>query len=216
MKRWLLILLCGILLFSYTGCNKNREIAVVYTDIPTEYSMGNISVTYPRLAGQVDGTKIPMVNHLIKTDILERVFDDSLYQLNEVTATIQYTITLQNSSLISLVYTGTLQANPQSEVNRVIYTVTFDLENGQEIPFSQAVNNPDALESQIAQAAITAADGVDAAELEAYRPALKKSDLLLQYDQNSQYTFSMTEEGLFLSFPVPHSLGDYATITIDN
>ncbi len=213
MKRWFLLLLCSVLLLSGAGC-RSREAAIVYTDISTEYAMGNISVTYPRLAGQLEGSKIPAVNYLIKTNILERVFDDSLYALHQVVADIDYTITLQNQSVISLLYTGTLKASPEEEPRNMVYTATFDLINGKEIPFSQIAANLEELTAQMAAAPLVANATPDEQKLESYRPQMDRDALIEQYEQNTQYTFHLTDGGLCLSFPVPHDLGDYALITV--
>ena len=185
-----------------------------------EYKEENIHIRYPQLQGLADASKQAELNKQIKTDVWEHTVQVSLrsYPKEEIHYDMDYQVTWQTDTMLSVVYTGSAQVKGGAFPTNEIYGATFDLKSGKKLALSDfRPVNADLVQEIKQSADITTYEGKAQEGLAALVEGISSEDMICGLNEGEPgYTFHVTAEMLVISVPVAHAAGDYARITLTN
>ncbi|MDO4278402.1 MAG: hypothetical protein Q4C69_06200 [Lachnoclostridium edouardi] len=182
------------------------------------YKENNVSIEYPVLSGSGDMTA---VNDLLKNNALSVI---KAYGADEAKDTLNIKCKVMSISnrRLTAVYTGDLSSSGAAHPVSIYYTNTVDLDKAEDVGLSTYAD-PYTMAGYVMSEDCKFA-GVDS-ELEAalkeyknsqsidyFHTLFKEADFPLKGDTFPE-AFSYEKQGeIYISFSVPHALGDYAVV----
>ena len=198
---------------SSTAHVSDRSMDTTYTIQSAEISQGKIKILYPQLSGMTDTEKQTAINAIIKKDIYDKtVGADLAYSpLDQINYDVKYQVTLENTRILSVFYTGYSEIESAPHPNAVAIGTTVDLK------LSKIVGLPDLVTVDTAFAEKVLADP-DMTYLGLTKRDATLNDALNQSVElggpssiiDTTSAFYLTPDSLVISISIPHAIGDYA------
>jgi hypothetical protein len=100
------------------------------------YKFKNVTIYYPQITGLSGSNNLNTINTLIKNDAFSCI-SGSID--NNLSLQINYNVTLSNSNLLSVKYTGQYYVNGTNHPTHLFYTTNIDIKNGTKLKLSDLV-----------------------------------------------------------------------------
>ncbi len=193
----------------------------VYQINSSSYSENATKIFYPQLSDMRDTAKQEKINDLIKKEILKTL--DLYDNKNNLSMDIHYNIMLDNSKILSILYSGIVHPNKTAYPLNVLYTTNIDLSTAEKIRLSDFIEINDELSKKLKEAKYVAWDSeLNSAEelirkdISNYKltEVLKNSDDLSEKNSGNVFSY-FTNNALGISLGVTHAIGDHAEFEID-
>lgn len=212
MKKIIIFALC---LFTI-GCSNNVNF-VLEDNVSYDYTSESYTPTskmyvkYPRFT---DG-KFDLINKIIENDIISFVQDyyDNIYE--GLTLNINYEISYQGKDMISIVYTGTGNVETAAHPTNIFKTININISQNKKVYLSNLYNIDDDFIELFKEEFKKQVNLEKSIILDSYNDNDLK-ELLKNADLKSNIMSYLKDKNVGLSFEVPHAIGDYITITINN
>lgn len=217
-KRTSVLTLCAAILIGMgfnsriladTGIASER-----YEVISQTYADKGIQISYPQVTGMTDVKKQEKINAQLKGDALRPLgyFPD----LSSVGMDINYEIKLQNSHILSIVFSGTTDTCGGSHPVGQFYTTNINVTTGKKLRLRDLVSIDDNFMKNIKQGNLIANSPqvtwgkLSSADAELKR-AFNEADGIGHFDVNSYYT----ESSVGINICVEHAYGDNAQLEVN-
>jgi hypothetical protein len=190
-----------------------------YEMTKANYTENDIKINYPQISKSSDQQKQEIINALVKNESL-KVLNYYLPEVQGLTLEINYEITSQSTSLLSIQYTGVGYMNGAATPNNHYYTTNIDFETGNILRLKDMINIDENFIENLKKNAISIKpehngllNSIPTSEL---RNMLTNADSLNNIGtENQADTFSyFTSDSLGISIPVSHAEGDHAEFEI--
>lgn len=236
MKKWVMIVICAVLLI---GCNmeENGVEENVGLEIKTEiYEQGDIVIQYPQIDGMEDEEREKEINELIQNHALEMgyfepekfITEDGTLVEDQLEKQMEYEITFLSGHMISILYQGEvtryLVRNGVRDGWRFGYCMdglTIDLDEVKELELSDFVEIDENFVKKIKESTdiLIAGGKVDFSQ--------DRKESLIEYDSDELlieaftekwegYDFCVAPDELIISVGIGSAAGDYALVKIPN
>jgi len=119
--------------------NSNNKVPIQvnhYEITPAVYTDKNVKINYPQINNLSDINKQNTINQLIKDGALSYIKNGVYDALN---LELKYTITLTNSELLSIQYSGLASNKNAAHPNDIFYTTNIDINNGKILRLSDLI-----------------------------------------------------------------------------
>lgn len=194
----------------------------LYDVVAQKFLKGDdIVISYPTISGLSDSSKQQKINNLLKTEAFTEFTDYSQDQginIEDLTLTIEYEISLQNNNLLSVCYKGYVYLKGAAYPRSLFTTINIDINEGKRIKLGDLVNIDDDLVQKVKEGLYSYIDK-DPDWAVVYRQELN-NDLLdelvnADYELGADCNSYITNEYLVLSFLTQHVAGDHFEIEYD-
>jgi hypothetical protein len=221
MKRSLIFTIAIVIIsISLIACNSSN----IYDVKENNYEETNdkifCNIEYPSISGLNDQENQKKINTILKNEALKilNYYTDS-FGFTELT--IGYQITLSNKSILSIQFSGTGNVDNAAHPNNLFYTVNIDIQEGTKLRLNDIVEIDSDFVDKLYNGDFKALWPEQGEYISYYSKNemlkyLKDADSLDNIgSENQSDVFSyFTSDGLGISIPVSHSIGDHAEFEI--
>lgn len=193
------------------------------------YKSKNITINYPQIINLGDDTKQTKINNLIKNEALSYVANNID---NNSSLEVSYNVTLKNSDLLSIEYSGVASLSTSMHPSNIFYTTNIDIKDRAKLRLKDFVKIDGALieafkkgkyvdwqskgdskiSKELQDAAYNYVSNIDTNELIKDFNEADSADI----NKNPSSTFSyLSKDSIFISINVPHAIGDHAEYEIN-
>lgn len=178
----------------------------------TEYNYNengkSISIKYPQITNSTDTNYSDKINSILKNSALNII--DTYKNIDKYTLTINYNITLENSNILSIQYTGLFTSLESYIPENIFYTTNIDILSKQELTTNDILNIDDNLLNTLKTKGVIINSTGD---LNAAQESELKS---LQFDDfiHNIKGIYFTPSNLVFSIEVLHAIGDHMEIQV--
>lgn len=178
----------------------------------TEYNYNesgkSISIKYPQIVNSTDNNYSDKINSILKNSALNII--DKYKNIDKYTLTINCNITLENSNILSIQYTGLFTSVESYIPQNIFYTTNIDILSKKELTTNDILNiDNNLLNTLKTKGVIINSTG----DLKAAQEDELKS---LQFDNfiNSIEGIYLTSSDIVFSIEVLHAIGDHMEIQV--
>jgi len=181
-----------------------------YDGIETAYfNKGDVNIAYPQIS-------VEKIDRLIEKEASDIFFTYYAGEKENLTLRISYTVTLKTDEIFSICFYGYGDRKGAAHPNWNFYTLNINLKTGQKIFLSDVCNDIEELKRKIENKNFVFRMYDDKQTEE-----ILKINELVDFDKlvgcdvqgSGEYSY-FTEEGLGISFCIPHAIGDHAELEI--
>ncbi len=181
------------------------------------------SINYPQLAGLLDTDRQEQVNKIIKDEAIKvlKYYEDPF---GSVEINIDYNITLETPSLLSIQYSGIGSVSNAAHPNKLFYTTNIDVEKGEKIRLADIINIDSIFIQKFLDGKFVAmwneqGELIDLTTLSSARlqDGFTEADSLdnIGTEKQSDVYSYLTENSLGISISVPYAVGGHAEYEIN-
>ncbi|MTI47347.1 MAG: DUF4163 domain-containing protein [Firmicutes bacterium] len=231
-KKIVFLILTMILAMNISACDSNtsntdgnevENYSITESNSSSNEGEISYSINYPQITGLSDTEKQDKVNNIIKEEAL-KVLKYYENPFAPVEVDIDYNITLQEPSVLSIQYSGLGIVSGVAHPNKLFYTTNIDIERGTRIRLKDIINiNSDFIQKFIGGdfTAVNDEQGqnIDLSTLsvEDLQREFTEADSLDNIgteNQSDVYSY-LTEDSLGISISVPYAVGGHAEYEIN-
>ncbi|KNY25024.1 protein of unknown function DUF4163 [Pseudobacteroides cellulosolvens ATCC 35603 = DSM 2933] len=186
----------------------------------------NVKIKYPQIVNLGDAVKQKNINQIIKDDAIA-LYEETLNELEDSSsyeADVSYEIKLKNDNILSIAYSSYNNIVPSAHPYFLFHTTNIDLTNGKKMTLADIV--PKMNEDFVKALRNAKYVGMFSSDPQAVKYAISYSfgeisdsellKLLSNKAANMEIYGYLTKDGVGISVPVGHPLGDHAEFEISN
>ena len=200
---------------SKTASEEMQETEESIQFIGTDYTKGDIKVTYPQLVDG-DAATSETINRVIAEDATY-LFEDGSYE--GYSGEITYDISFLNKDIVSITYKGLIISPDHSYPVHLFYSTLVNLQTGDKVILSDLVAIDNAFVQAFRQGNILTSESAEyKSEVKKYTDSLSDEKLISEFSQADTHTSDvytyLTDQSLIVTMGVIHALGDYIQVEI--
>jgi hypothetical protein len=201
---------------NHEGENINSE---KYEIISQTYNDKGITINYPQVKGMSDSKKQEQINQIIESEALHILQGYSDKELDNLNMQFNYEITLQNTKILSIKYSGMRYLKGTAHPTSVFFTTNINMNKGNKLRLNEMVNIDNLFVEKVRKGKlITESPQISLEMLKLENDKLiegfNAADLM-GYPENKRGIYIyFTGNSLGISVEVGHSYGDHVEFEV--